>query len=86
MRNLSSLLQRISKVLDRGRIHKEIVISVVLIHTNIPLKESQVCLKGGVLEITTTSIMKNEISLKEREILESLKLDHGIMVSKIFYK
>ncbi|MBX4181455.1 hypothetical protein KW807_01150 [Candidatus Parcubacteria bacterium] len=85
MKNLFSLLERFTKVLDRGKLTKENIIKVVESQTRIILKEEDIHLKEGVLEINTSPVVKNEIRLKEEAIRSELKEAYNIKISFVRY-
>lgn len=86
MENLSKLLERFAKVLNKDRNVKEVVSQVVLARTRVSLSHESISLKEGVLEINTSPAAKNEIRLKEEAILNELKELHKLPISRILYK
>ncbi len=81
MKNLSSLLERFSKSLNKDSLLKENIINIIKTNTKASISQENISLKGGILEIKTTPVIKSEIKLKEEEIINSLK-----GVSRIIYK
>ena len=79
MKILTELLERFSKALNKNTLLKEEVQSVIKAKTG--KTPESINIKDGVLEIVGTPALKNEIMLKETQILTELK---GI--SKILYK
>ena len=86
MENLSKLLERFSRILNRDAATKEIIIKTIENKTRITLEPENISLKEGVLEINSSPAVKNEISLKEESIKTELKEIHKIVMSRIFYK
>lgn len=74
MRNLSSLLGRLSKVLNEDSSRKELVINTIKEKTGILLNSGQIFIKDGNLEIKASPAANNEIRLKEEDIRKELKL------------
>ncbi|MDO8565534.1 MAG: hypothetical protein Q7R67_02865 [bacterium] len=86
MENLSKLLERFSKILNRDASTKEAIASVIAERTKVSLKPEDFTLKDGVLEVNASAVAKNEIRLKEEMIKDELKNIHRLSISKIFYK
>ena len=86
MRNLASLLERVSKALNRDRSAKEAIISVIYKHTKASLPGSSLTLRDGVLEVVTSSAIKNEIILKEEVIKDELKGAYEVFVTRFLFK
>lgn len=85
MRNITSLLERFSRILDKDSVLKQGVSESIKQEIGIAIPASDIMLKNGVLELTAGSTVKNEIRLKEERLLASFR-EKGIVVSKIFYK
>ena len=86
MENLSKLLERFSKILNRDTSIKEAIVKVIAGRTKVSLKTEDFTLKDGVLEVTASATAKNEIRLKEDSIKSELKSSHNLSISRIFYK
>lgn len=86
MKNLFSLLERFSKILNKDASTKEAISQVIQNKIGVALPPDKFLLKDGVLEITSSPVIKNEISLKEGSIKDELKEVHRISVSRILYK
>ncbi|MCR4279585.1 MAG: hypothetical protein NUV78_02490 [Candidatus Zambryskibacteria bacterium] len=86
MYNLTSLLERFSKLLNKDTALKGSVIGVVKERTGATLSPENINLKEGVLEITASQAVKNEIRLKEDLIRTELKEVYKINILRIFYK
>jgi len=86
MRNLSSLLERVSKALNRDRSSKEAVVSVIYKYTKAVVPEANLMLRDGILEIITSSTIKNEITLKEKVIKDELKDVYSVFVTRFLFK
>ena len=74
MRQISSLLARITKALDRKFLTKQFVSDVVKSHTNITLSLDDIEIKNDVLY------------LKEELIKTDLAETHNIFLSRIVYR
>ena len=86
MINLDLLLDRFKKSLGRNVLAKEAVIVVVGSATGINLLPEEINIKDQTLEINTSPIKKNEIKLRQEEILSGVRARTGQNISKIFYK
>lgn len=86
MKNLFSLLQRFSQSLNKDTLVKETISQVIFEKTNIKLASEKISLKNGVLEISTSPVMQNEIKLKEELIKTTLKEVSQINLSRVLYK
>ncbi|MEX0919422.1 MAG: hypothetical protein WDZ64_01575 [Parcubacteria group bacterium] len=87
MRNISSLLEKISHLLDKDSVIKDSIQKVVEEKTRVKILKDNFILKEGVLEISSISpTAKNEINLKETLIKKELKDSYNIIISRIFYK
>ncbi len=86
MKNLLSLLERFSRILNKDVFIKESIAKVIEGKTKISLTPDNFLLKEGVLEINSSPVAKNEIRLKEDIIKDELREVHHIFISKIFYK
>lgn len=82
MKKLEEILEKLSQSLNRDTLRKDKIIYTILNHTHVQLKPEDVNLSEGILEIRATPVVKNEIRLKEANILIDLK---GL-VSRILYK
>lgn len=85
MRNLSSLLNRLTRALDKDSFTKESVIDVVTNLTGAKLTKEDIRIKEGVLEIQTTPGAKNEIRMKEERIKDELR-SREVFITRILYK
>lgn len=86
MENLSKLLGRFSKILNRDASTKDAIIRVILEKAKVSLNPENIFLKDGILQIDSSPAAKNEISFKEQVIRDELKERHYIFVSRILYK
>lgn len=86
MRNLASLLERVSKILNKDTFTKGAIISVIQKNTKADLPETSISLKEGVLSIIASSPVKNEITLKEKAIQDELKNVYKIFITRFLYK
>ena len=81
MKDLFNLLQRFSKSLNKDALLKEKIAQIISHYIKINLPPDNLNLKEGVLEISASPIVKNEIKLKEEKILSELR-----EVSSIIYR
>ena len=86
MINLDTLLDRFKKSLGKNVLAKESVMSVVEGETGINLLSEEIDIKDQTLEINTSPIKKNEIKLRQEEILAGVRARTGQNITKIFYK
>jgi hypothetical protein len=87
MKNLSSLLERLSKVLNKDTVIKESVTRVIKEKIGIEIPQENINLnKEGVLEIINSPSANNEIRLKEEYIKTELREVYNISISRIFFK
>lgn len=86
MENLSKLLERFSRSLNKDTLTKGFISEVIERTTKISLDGEKVNLKDGVLTIQCSPVLKNELKLKEERILTELKERYNIRVSRVLYK
>ncbi|KKR26213.1 MAG: hypothetical protein A3F53_01250 [Candidatus Zambryskibacteria bacterium RIFCSPHIGHO2_12_FULL_48_10] len=86
MRNLSSLLERFAKILNKGSAVKENIAETVFNLAKVNLDPENIYLKNGVLEISASAPAKNEIRLKEEIIKTKLREVYKINISRVLYK
>ena len=86
MRNLSSLLERFAKILNKGSAVKENIAETVFNLAKVNLDPENIYLKNGVLEICASAPAKNEIRLKEEIIKTKLREVYKINISRVLYK
>jgi len=85
MKNIQSLLERISKSLNKDSFQRSIVIEVVAKKTGVTLSPTNIFIKNHILQLTGSPALKNEIRLNEEEILKELRNLHQLPVSKILF-
>jgi hypothetical protein len=85
MKNLSTLLQRITQSLGRSEVEKEVVLSCLEKTASLSILPEDISIKGDALEIHASPGKKNLIHMKEAAILRELNAC-GVRVSRIFYK
>ena len=85
MRNLTSLLQRITKSLNRNELTQTNIISTIKKLTKVELRHEDISLQNGVLSISLNPTAKNEVRLKEAGIIEDLR-SRQIYINRILYK
>ncbi|KKW15520.1 MAG: hypothetical protein UY54_C0008G0011 [Parcubacteria group bacterium GW2011_GWA2_50_10b] len=86
MKNLLSLLERFSKALNKDTETKETIAAVIQKRTGAGIPADKILWKDGVLEISASPAVKNEIALKEAAIKDELKEVYRLSVSRIVYK
>ena len=86
MKNISSLLERLTKFLNKDELRKQKVIETIEEKTKIKLNPKNIFIKEGVLELEASPVVKNEIRLKEEEIKNILRNKHNIIVGRVLYK
>ena len=79
MKILTDLLERFSKSLNKDVVLKENIIKVIKDKTGVTPEIIQI--KNGIAEISGSAVAKNEIKLKEEQILKELG-----SISKINYR
>jgi hypothetical protein len=88
VKNLTDLLQRFSGVLNKKTVAKEMVIEVIKKRTNVTIQPENISISidDGVLQITASPAVKNEIAFKEKIIFDELKEVHNLRFNRILYK
>lgn len=86
MKNIGSLLERLSKILNKDQAIKNSVIEAIKKMTGVTLSSESVELKEGILHISSFPAALNEIRLKEERIKDELREVYKISILKIFYK
>lgn len=85
MKNITSLLERFSKILDKDSDLKQKISEEISNEIGVSIPAPSFMIKNGVLEISAGAILKNEIKLKEDRIKEALQRNE-IFISRILYK
>ncbi|MHB0978305.1 MAG: hypothetical protein ACYC1K_02820 [Minisyncoccota bacterium] len=86
MKTLSALLERFKKSLGKDTVNKDLIISIIENFVGIRLKAEEVNIKEATLEIISSPAKKNEIKLKEEQILFEIRAQTHQNISRIFYK
>lgn len=86
MKNLQALLERLTKTLNKDESIKGAIVQAIASKTGITLQGEAIMLKEGVLTITGSPAVKNEIRLKEEIIGIELKEIYQIVVTRFLYK
>ena len=86
MLDLEKLLDRFRKSLGRNVLAKESIAQAIEMVSGIKLLPEEINLKEFTLEINTSPIKKNEVRLKENQILVEVRARTGQNINKIFYK
>ena len=77
MIEIKDLLSDLKKVLFLKEERKRIIIQIILEITKLQLKTENLEIKNGILYLNIKSIYKNEIFIKQEEILLELKKGLG---------
>lgn len=86
MENLSKLLERFSRSLNKDTLTKGFVLEIIKETTKVDLDGDSINLKDGVLTVQCNPVLKNELKLKEERILTELKEKHSLHISRVLYK
>ncbi|MDQ3089719.1 MAG: hypothetical protein M3Q24_01020 [bacterium] len=86
MKDFSELLKKIYASLNKDTLEKENVLLELKNCTGAKLDSSSVFIRDGVLEISASPTLKNEIKLKEERLLTALKNNHKLSYTRILYK
>ncbi len=84
MRTLGDLIERFSRSLNSDIFIKESIQGAIQDVVGIEIKTDNLSVKDGLLNIQTSPVVKNEIHLKERLILNNLK-GKKILIERITY-
>lgn len=85
MKNLTDLLGRFVKSLNKDEIARQAVADACLNVARVTLAPGDISLKEGVLTIAAGAAAKNELKLKEEKFLASLREIYNIRVSRVIY-
>jgi hypothetical protein len=85
MKDLSSLLERISGALGNDQTLKEIVVTTIFEKLKISLFTEDIALKEGTLQIKTSPVKKNEIKLHEAELIALLSERLNRRLTRVLY-
>ncbi len=86
MKDFSELLKKIYTSLNKDALEKENVLFELKNFTGAKLDSASIFIRDGVLEISASPTLKNEIKLKEEKILSALKNNHKLFYIRILYK
>ena len=86
MKTLAELLGRFKKSFNKSIWVKEVVGETIKKVTGIYIDPKDIELKDSVLEIRSSPARKNEIKMKEPEILSAVSQETNLKISRIFYK
>jgi hypothetical protein len=84
--DLLKLLERFSQSLNKDTYTKETIAQVISEKVGATFKPENLALKDGILEITAGAAFKNEIKLKEVQIVTELKEVYKLPVTRLLYK
>ena len=85
MKDLSSLIARISKALGSDTLFKSSVCEAIKECVGGNLLEQDISIKEGVLTLRASPSLKNEIRLKEEKIISCIKEKCGTRIVRILY-
>jgi len=86
MKNLTALLERLTKVLNKDEILKSSVIDAIKNKAHISLASDKILIREGILEIEASPAVKSEIRLKEELIRSELKEVYNVNIVRVLYK
>jgi hypothetical protein len=86
MKEFGTLLKKLYSSLNRDVVERENILYTLKNTTGITLTSSDLFIREGVLEISASPVVKNEIKLKEEAILEALKNSYNLSYSRVLYK
>jgi hypothetical protein len=86
MKDFGSLLKKIYTSLNKDTLERENILYTLKNTTGVTLTSSDVFVREGVLEISASPVVKNEIRLKEDAILNTLKNSYNLSYSRVMYK
>lgn len=86
MKEFNSLLKKLYIALNKDTLERENVLYTLKNSAGITLTTGDIFIKDGVLEISASPTVKNEIKLKEEAILNSLKSGFNLSYSRVLYK
>ncbi len=86
MKEFGTLLKKLYSSLNRDVLERENILYTLKTTTGITLTSSDLFIREGVLEISASPVVKNEIKLKEEAILEALKNSYNLSYSRVLYK
>ncbi|PIR68367.1 hypothetical protein COU49_01465 [Candidatus Nomurabacteria bacterium CG10_big_fil_rev_8_21_14_0_10_35_16] len=77
MIEIKDLLLNFRNILLTEDLKKDLIIKIIFSIAGIQLKREDVKIQNGVLYLSTKPIYKNEIFIKQKEILSNLKQELG---------
>jgi len=86
MKDFPTLLKRIFKALNKDTLERESVLFELKNNAGVTLSPENIFIREGVLEISASPTVKNEIKLKEELILNTLKNGHNLSYNRVLYK
>ena len=86
MKEFGTLLKKIYASLNKDVLERENILYTLKTTTGITLTSSDLFIREGVLEISASPVVKNEIKLKEQAILEALKSSYNLSYNRVLYK
>jgi hypothetical protein len=86
MKDFGSLLKKVYASLNKDTLERENILYTLKNTTGVTLTSSDVFIRDGVLEISASPVIKNEIRLKEDAVLNTLKNSYNLSYSRVLYK
>jgi hypothetical protein len=86
MKTFSTLLERLSKVLNRETFLQTQVLETIKEITHLSLEQKNISLQDGVLVVKGSPVLKNEIKLKEEKIVAHLRERCKLTILRVVYK
>lgn len=86
MKDFTTLLKKVYASLNKDTLERENILYTLKNTTGVTLTSSDVFVREGVLEISASPVVKNEIKLKEDTILNTLKTSYNLSYRRVLYK
>lgn len=80
--HIGQFFENFKHLLSLGQANKELIVSILSDQSQIPISSDQVKIKGDILILLTSSIVKSELFLKRDKILAEFK-SKGIRITDI---
>jgi hypothetical protein len=86
MKDLFKLLERFTNSLNKDEVTRQMVATVISDRIGVPFNPENVSIKNGVLQLSSSPALNNEIRLKEDSIRQELKETRNINILRVLYK
>jgi hypothetical protein len=86
MRNIQDLLKRFTNSLNQDSVAKGAIKETIRTKIGVSIPEESISIKIGVLEISASPIVKNEIRMKVSALIIELRGNYNLPISSIRYK